>query len=446
MGEGTYLTLVNGTPYRWKRIADGHTKMEQYHYPETVEPFSNGNHYLEFEGLFFNIAAEAWAEYLIEGTSSRFVVSLNRKSRYNKFSLILTNMSTLSDPQGAEFELGFVLNKHAQKYHYFGTTVIVAGVDGAFVTTSPNNIGPWMSRSLSYLGERTLRQICMPGSHNSGVTKNLTHIATTTPKSLVVCQYGSVWDQLRLGVRYFDIRPTHFKERDFTTGHYSIWNGIQTGGSGQFISDIVNNVNDFLKGNPELVVLNLSHDYDWDDGLKGLTPAMWDQLLTQLDRLNYRFMAERGADLSKLKLNDFIGKKEPAVIVICELDTNSRAYLGDREGKGYFYRHSLPVFDQYANKMEPQDIVDDQLKKLREQRPDLNNNMFVLAWAQTPAGLGDVFEDLPLLGNLAMAPRLGADVLPVTTNKMYPNVLSLDGVKTTMAVAAATAINAKAQP
>ncbi|KAI1269755.1 PLC-like phosphodiesterase [Xylariaceae sp. FL1019] len=459
---GCWLTLVNGTPYTWtKEVWHQHQMHKDYdvnNFPSNVAPFSKVDCKFIFDddGLFKKVSdSECWAEYQIQGTSSRFQVWLNRKILPN-WKLCLSQMKTLCDQTGTDVDLGFVNDKDVPEYHYNGTTLFITGVDGLFVTTSRNPVAPWMWRYKDLIGDRTLRQICMPGTHNSG-TGRITRTAFGTPNSAISCQSGSVWDQLRLGVRFFDIRPCWSKSGGYATGHYSE-NSTPLGkkvfgGSGQTIADIVNNVNDFTYNNAEVIILNISHDQNLDDGVASWPNSWWSDFCdTELDRLTHRFCTDGNGDLSNMKLDEFIGQGRAAVIVRFAFK-RSEGHLGHREGNGYYYADSLPLFDEYADNMDPREVIKHQLGKLNEQRVNPNRQMFILSWAQTQKTFGDVAESyaktgssLTALGKWAMAPRLGYDLIPHTSSKVYPNVLALDGVDTTQGVAAAIAINLRAQP
>jgi hypothetical protein len=38
MGDGGYLILVNGTPYRWKRSDQNSYQMKAWDFPDVIEP------------------------------------------------------------------------------------------------------------------------------------------------------------------------------------------------------------------------------------------------------------------------------------------------------------------------------------------------------------------------------------------------------------------------
>ncbi|KAI8628714.1 PLC-like phosphodiesterase [Xylariaceae sp. FL1651] len=451
MGQGGYINLTNGTPYRWKQDGRGSDRMNSAYLPDYVNPFTSSRHYLEFDGSLVGKPPQAWAKYKIEGTSTEFELKLNRLPGYANFCVIMNTQTLLTEPANKVLDNGFAQNGHVEEYYFNGTTVMISGVEGALsVSSNSSNIGPWMSRSLGYLGGRKLRQICMPGTHNSGVSKvtSKTNPNPLIPNALIPdealsCQYGSIWDQLNCGVRAFDIRPAYVKGMGYVTGHYEA--SKKVGGSGQSIRDVVNNVNDFLRVNPELVLLNISHAYDLNRGFDTFCKSNWDEVLSELDHLEHRFVASPDQNLADVTLNTFIGHGRGAVVLVFDIERPT-GYLGDREGKGYFYKDRMVMLDQYTDSMSPEKIMEDQFRKLRENRSSPDSEMFLLSWAQTQKEWYDCIKDLRHLGRSAMIPRLGSELLSQCTAKTYPNILSVDGVKGTAAVTAAIAINAMAQP
>lgn len=348
-------------------------------------------------------------------------------------------MSTLSDPDQATINIGSVANVNYPMY--YGTTFILAGVDGAWVSSSSSFIGPWMTLSLRYIGDRNLRQICIPGSHDSGMSL-LTDKTPFASAATVVTQHRSIGDQLRLGIRFFDLRPVKWNGGLYCghvgyTGDFLKWQG----GTGQSIDDIVNQINEFTDNNHELVIVNVSHDCNTDNNYNGFNDDNWNELLAKLDNLKHPFSADGTTDLSKKALKEYIGNNEAAVILRFE---GGGGKLGDRIGKGFFHASSLPIYDNYANSDDPNSLMDDQFQKLNNERSSLDSQMFSLDWAMTMQGAGDaISENLLHWADAYMTPRLGSDVLPRSSKNVYPNIIGVDGVQGTDAVAIATAINAR---
>lgn len=151
-----------------------------------------------------------WADYSIESTLSSFRLRAANRSTDSKFTCILNGMSTLCNAKDTVINIGNYRDPNpATSRWYNGTSFVLSGVDGAWVSSVSSGIGPWMSKSLNYIGDRNLRHICMPGSHNSGmsVVTGRTRIVRDWD---IVTQHRSVKDQLGLGVRFFDIRPTQW--------------------------------------------------------------------------------------------------------------------------------------------------------------------------------------------------------------------------------------------
>jgi hypothetical protein len=199
---------------------------------------------------------------------------------------------------GTEIDLGFQ-RSGTDQFHYDGTVTIIAGKeDGghdAYVTTSSQKIGTCMYWSDFYLRERTPRQIVLPGTHNSGMGKVTPRFDIyPTPDSAVICQAGSVWDQLNYGIRFFDTRPAVWRARKYYTGHLTPpW-----GATGQSIRDTINHVNDFTYNNAEPVIASISHNMNVNKNYAGFGRTEWDVLLGELDRLTHRFDTSPNQDIS----------------------------------------------------------------------------------------------------------------------------------------------------
>ncbi len=352
-------------------------------------------------------------------------------------------MSVLNDPSQTTINLGFAQNPITSP-GYNGTPMILSGVDGAFVCSSPDNIGPWMSLSLNYLAERTLRHMCLPLSHNSGMSE-LTTKTTWATNNNTVTQYRNIGDQLGFGVRAFDIRPAILGGQ-YYTGHYDNTGEVLgwQGGSGQPVLEIVSQINNFTSSHPELVILNISHDLNVDKGYVGFTQDDWNGLFSLLDGLKYEYKAESGsADLTILPLKTFIGGNQAAVIIRFDFDgTGSSPNLGDRAGNGFFYSGSFPgYYDSYADTDDPDQLVKDQFAKMNQQRSSPDSPVFSLDWTLTMLGADNVSDSLLEWADVIMTPRLGPGILPAVSKTTYPNIIGVDGVKTTDAVAVVTAIN-----
>ncbi|HEX6370267.1 MAG TPA: hypothetical protein VF006_15210 [Longimicrobium sp.] len=324
------------------------------------------------------------------------------------------------------------------------------GGQGGFSVSSPPP--DWMQQNLGVLGSRPLRQLCIPGSHDSGMSTFTSGTAFAHPCSTQAQSVG-VLQQLQFGVRYFDIRPV-ISAGQYYTGHYSYIGQISSwqGANGQSIASIISDVNTFTAANQELVVLYLSHDLNTDLGNASYAPFTqdeWNQLLTQLQGLDHLYVAQNPTtvDLTTLTLSDFIGGGSAVVVVVDPAVAGIG--LGSFATQGFYTPAGFSVYNQYSNTNVLAQMQADQLAKLAAQRPSPDAGYFLLSWTLTQdttqavtcaTGLSESILDLANIAN----PTLPSMLLPACSAQTYPNILYIDGVQGSDITVLALAINAKA--
>ena len=187
-------------------------------------------------------------------------------------------LSSVNNPLGSKIDLGFQKDG--------GVSFILSGSGPSFVSSNPPT--GWMQSSLSSIGSKSLREIAMPASHNSGMNKLTHHYGGVEHNTLT--QSLGVYAQAENGVRYFDIRPV-IRQGKFYAGHFSRVNGHFSklvgnfvGGTGSTIHDIVRDINAFNSAFPgELLVLDISHDLNIDGNFRHFSELEWLELYGILD-------------------------------------------------------------------------------------------------------------------------------------------------------------------
>ena len=381
--------------------------------------------------------------YTVAGTEYNFQVEARA---VNGFQLLvrLGGMSTWNDRQGATIDLSWV-GRRTQYPRFNGVCFVLSGTGQNFVSSSTRPLTvPWMQASLGTIGQRPLRHVCMPGSHDSGISV-ITGGTLFGDARVCQTQVKSIADQLAFGTRFFDIRPV-IAGGHFYTGHYGNlpalgWQGV----NGQSIRQIVQQMNAFTAINKEVIILSISHDFNTDAGrnYRGFNQEEWNGLFDELIRLDSLFVASRDTtDLTLLTMNQLIGNKQAAVIVVVSLD-RSHLTLGNFAHHGFYYDFQLPFYDDYANSNDPNILIEDQLQKLHLQRDHPDKPLFSLDWTLTHRTLQDVTIGPSILEMASfMNPRLAAFVIPSCSSKTFPNILSIDKVNNATSIAVATAINA----
>ena len=320
----------------------------------------------------------------------------------------------------------------------------LSGIDRAFAQTA----GPataWMQNNLGLLGSRTLRQICMPGTHDAGMST----VASGTLFSdscNTQTQTTGILGQLQAGSRYFDIRPV-ISGGQYLTGHYSdIGSGSTNtwqGGNGQSIASIISDINSFTASNGELIILNLSADLDTDLGngsYAAFTQAQWNALLSILQGGISNLFVYSASDLSTLPLNTYIGNGNAAVVVIVS-PAASGISLGSYANQGFYPAANFPSYNVYSDTNDLNTMTSDQISKLQAQRTNPNSVFFLLSWTLTQDSLqaaacpitGGSSTSILDLANTANAQL--SQILPACTSQSYPNVIYIDNIQSSLNVA-----------
>jgi hypothetical protein len=277
----------------------------------------------------------------------------------------------------------------------------------------------------------------MPGSHDSGMSMigSCTAFANAT---VTQTQTHGILQQLQRGARYFDIRPA-ISNGKFVTGHYGWVNDAfkVQGCNGQFIDEIINDVNAFTSSYPELVILSVAADINTDVGepYRNFNQSEWNELLDQLQLINYPYGSlenpDPNVDLSKLTLNDYIapnGVNVPAVVVIVS-PNDKTVTLGPYFGNGFYYGKNLPITGTYAGSDDLATMAKDQIAKMQALRTSPDDEMFQLSWTLTQQQ-GDVFPFVtPILKFADWAnPFIGLELWPYITKQCFPNILITDDI------------------
>lgn len=324
----------------------------------------------------------------------------------------------------------------------------------------------WMRDNRNLLMDRNLRQICMIGSHDAGMSTQavpfgkpkdalaVMMLATGATAigvySASMTQTRDIGNQLALGVRWFDLRPFLY-DGEYITGHFTFpdflkemkfanLNKVGFGWPGQPIDSIVDQVNAYLDKRPELVVLNFAHAVSMDTG-----DFDWNVLIKKLERLRHRYIvSEKPGDLTKTPLREFIGDGRGCVLIRFYYGDNF--WEADKElketvwAKGIFIEDQLPVSlkGTYAATHDLAVMAPDQFEKLKKHRTRPSDDLFMTSWTLT--------YGFPIDNAAVARPKLYSEFLNHCTPKSFPNVIYLDDVNSKLEAVMALGINYKVDP
>lgn len=338
------------------------------------------------------------------------------------------DMSSLNNPTGSLIDLGWI--RH-------GTALFALAGPGTqedpFVSSNPPIA--WMQSTLTSIGSRSLREIALPASHDSGMSE-LTG-ANSGLEHNTLTQTYNVFQQLVFGVRVFDIRPVRY-EGSFWTGHFSQGPFRPIGSYGRSLNKIVADINSFNEKYPgELIILNISHEMNRDRGYLPFNNDDWQalyQILNQIKDLWTSSSTDFPYDLSTVPLSSFITPDSSSSVLIRFPDgfplpntdfnkrrqalqvTVTRAETTTTTGKcdtadntlldrallssdpidwlpppttpiialsAFLPSSRLPQTGSYSNTEDPSYLTTDQLSKLRAARPSPTAQSHASIWTIT---------------------------------------------------------------
>lgn len=436
MGQGGFITITNGTNQNWRKIVQHSYQMNTWNFPETITAGTAQSVYVEWDqGPGKNQKDDAGEVfYVVEGTNDQFEIQARNHGRFD-LRVIYHGMNPAGASPNQVYSLGW--------YHNGTVSFILAGKPGQYIGTgSPCDY--WMDMQNSLIGNLTLREISIPGSHDAGMSVFNGGTFGARPCNTIT-QSHSIGGQLALGTRYFDIRPV-ISGGQFKTGHYNRIekSGIVSwqGANGQSIDSIIDEVNNFTaSGKKELVVLSLSKSLNTDVGnssYRQFTDQEWTTLLEKMTQLNCRYTLNNpgDTDLTYKQLNDFVGDG-PCVIVIVN------GYIHpELIGKGFFPTKNFMVYDEYSSTNNFDQMANDQLNKMRAQ----SGKYFLLSWTLTQS---DLQASTCFLGTASsihdLANRANRDlvawVFPRINLGEIPNIIYTDYIETTVPALLSVASN-----
>jgi hypothetical protein len=240
----------------------------------------------------------------------------------------------------------------------------------------------WMTRNFRAFVDRTLAQIALPGTHDSGAydlsdrksperstAEWLAGLGLNITKPWAKTQRLDIQGQLEGGIRWLDMR-TAYDGSDFYFHHALL---------GPKTRDMLRQIRAFIEEpghEHELIVLEFCN---WQ-GLNDATSEVWKKLsatiLTELGKENiYRKddsnNAQSESALLKTRLADILTGSKSRVIVFFQGHTDHAPFAFDaNEAFG----------GSYANRAVWSQVEEDQKAKLAAQKP---GHLFVLSWTVT---------------------------------------------------------------
>ncbi|PJX09668.1 phospholipase [Pseudomonas putida] len=270
----------------------------------------------------------------------------------------------------------------------------------------------WMTR---LIGTTRVQDMVLPGSHNAGMYGPL-HNCTGGGfgEAASRAQRASIAEQLRMGVRYLDIRVARADGQLLC--YHRTGTGTGPGCDGATLDEVLTSVDTFLTENRgEFVILSFTHIPDAD------VSAIQTMINRHANRL-HKVSAEPGErkPVNQFILEDLRGK----MLVVSEglMDAPDSGFY--RKTKGPNSWDAYQIVDDYANSKDTDAVIEDQLGKWARHVPGEYGVGFMLNWTRTPQSGADSVEKMAKVINEKLAHNLNS----YPANWSAPQVVLLDFV------------------
>lgn len=381
-----YLTIVNGCPDDFEFRGGNDWQMDPRYKTEffTVPAGESVQFLTRMESLSAadkasDTAGDAY--FRIGKTDKRWslktdwVGSKNMLRNYINFESLKTSGTDV----GTEADLGWPsLSYDRGLTNYF----VLTGSEELGYYSSVNPPVAWMHELLPVIGGRRLKHICMPGSHDSGMSE-LTLASTLANEGNTRNQYLDIYGQLLRGARWFDIRPCAAGDNGPYTCHMSVWADRSTfestqGGRGLKIDALIEQINKFMDEHPgELVILDINNEAGFNTGINlarfpTMTPADWKPILAMFknkirkpcsnlppvgNRAEYAFLTD-------LTLNDYIADGKGCVLSVIRKSIPGLSESDSAPALGYYHSSLFPTKGEYSNSDSSVLLAQDQISRL----------------------------------------------------------------------------------
>ncbi|KAF4999623.1 hypothetical protein FGRMN_2371 [Fusarium graminum] len=288
-----YITVVNLTPHTLKYDSDGshHYQMTNWDFGD-IPPGKSRQNAVEYSSTAaVKLDSKGEAYYTIDGTKDKFVVRVTNHagSVYSKRIVFDLN------------DMGAGSREYNCPKPETPVTLVITGspyYDDGYITSLVHGGAGWMQSIKDTIQNRTLDQIVMPGTHDSGMSTISGELLSLGTWKNTQTQNLNINSQLWAGSRWFDLRIGTIHKPG---GSYDFWAlhvndpsaHTAVGGSGEKFDDTIDEINAFTVRFPgEVIILQFryliglresptSGPIYWDDEIK-------DEFFGKLRQINYR--------------------------------------------------------------------------------------------------------------------------------------------------------------
>ncbi|KAH6612321.1 PLC-like phosphodiesterase [Chaetomium sp. MPI-SDFR-AT-0129] len=438
-----YVTVVNLTPHRFHLDSTHAYQMNTFDFGDVPQGRARQNA-IQYRGTIDTGDDAGEAYYIVDGTSKTFALRIKSYTSGDRRRVMLD----LSGMELGQREYVFPGGETA-------VSLVITGSDKyGFQASLRHGTGGWMHELYDVIRDRPLRHLIVPGSHDAGMSTISDEITSIGSAANTQTQGVNIYDQLRAGSRWFDLRIASVHENGDAATVRGFWAlhvndetaSLAIGNTGESLDDIIANINQFMAENPgEVIFLPLRYlvgRYQFPDN----GPIYWDAGLTNTFFAKLRGLNNRCANLDtsggfqNQPASYFLDRNDGHGCVLPLLNTQhldaSAGVPHDAPGDGiYDLGLAFPTLvDHWSNMMQASDMAPDQIAAWRsgtgtrgaDGSSSDSSNFLIAQWIVTPDALASTAYTLQNFALEPTNPSLYSAGVNGIDPEHWPNVVLLD--------------------
>jgi hypothetical protein len=429
-----YVTIVNLTPHNFKLTSTHSYQMDEFDWDNIPPGKARQNiaHYTESVGKNHK-DTNGEAYYSIEGTSKKFHVRV-------------TTHIPDTYPRRVVFDLtgmGAGQREYLVPEQEVPVTLVITGSDSyGFITSLRHGPGNWMNSMSKQIANRKIVDMVMPGSHDAGMSKITDAILSGGTESNTRNQMLNIYNQLKVGSRFFDLRVSSVHQVVNCCGNYKFWishlssevGEVPIGRTGESFDEVIKEINDFTSEFPgEVIMLKFRYLV----GIRNVPskgPIYRDQdikddFFSKLKQINNRcpnLITKDTTSIEQLTMGELQRNKGGCVLIFLDTrhlsekisDTNEHFSYKD----GIYKTTDLSFTDAWVNKEDTKGVAEASIAEWQKKK-----DFHIGQWLSTPHFLTSTFtHSLQIIAILPTNPALYWAGVNGMTPEKYPNVLMVD--------------------
>ncbi|KAL4734222.1 pectate lyase superfamily protein-domain-containing protein [Aspergillus similis] len=417
-----YVTIVNLTPYKFVHVAGPEPyQFETWDFGDIPSGKARKN--------------EATYDLGLDGTDKTFQVHVTTHIPDSYERRVIFDLGGMG--MGWR-ELGFPGKRVSV------ALVITGSEEYGYVNSLQINDANWMYKMYDILKDRQLRHVVVPGSHDAAMSSitvdsgwnGLGTASNTETQSL------DHYNQLVVGVRYFDMRIVSVNGGDFWAAHVNDETSASPlGATGVSLDELIAGVNRFTTDYPgDVIIWYIRYMTDLDNGDLTEDARYWDsakaeEFYDKLETVNNRCTGlSNTPQFDQQPIKNFLDANDGAGCVLLLTDGRLRDGIAvDRNSSGIYHGPTYLHRDDYwAEEQYTQQNADKELARLKTHARDdgSTDDYFIMQWQCTPSAL-DVSVPPPtlqLIANQETNPALYHYGMHEISPDYFPTVILHDAV------------------